>query len=82
MVAAINVKMKFLSVKKHVNYYLVERDTNLVGKSTKWGTFPGGGRNNKLLASAGVLLFPCPSRENPAIWSQFGPRLQNISHEF
>ena len=40
-----------------------------------------GERINKLLASAEVL-FPSPNRQNPAIWSQFGPRLQNIiSHD-
>ena len=46
------------------------------------GIFLGGGkveeRTSKFLASAGLPLNPCPSRENPPIWSQFGPKLQNL----
>ena len=39
-----------------------------------WGT-------RKFLASGELLLIHRPSRENTAIWSQFGPKLQNlISH--
>ena len=33
---------------------------------------------NKYLASAGLLLIPCLSRENFAICSQFGPKLQDL----
>ena len=52
-----------------------------MGECTKGEIFPvlvAGERRNKCLASAGLLLIPCPSRENSAICSQFGPKLQDL----
>ena len=41
-----------------------------------------GERMSKYLAGTGLLFIPCPGRENSAIWSQFGPKLQDlISHD-
>ena len=37
-----------------------------------------GERVSKFLASAGLFLIPCPSRENTPTWSQFEPKLQNL----
>ena len=37
-----------------------------------------GERMSKFLIIAGLLLSPCPIRENLAIWSQFGPKLQDL----
>ena len=41
-----------------------------------------GERMSKFLASARLVLISCTSRENPKIWSQFGPKSQIlISHD-
>ena len=58
---------------------LVEWAKNLVGGSTNWGIFLGGGeQNEKILASAGLLPIPCPITENPPMLSQLGPKLENL----
>ena len=33
---------------------------------------------SKFLASAGLFPFPCPIRENPPMFFQFGPKLDNL----
>ena len=48
------------------------------GEEGRGGFLVVGERISKFLASAGLLLIPCPSTENLAIWSQFGPKLQNL----
>ena len=64
---------------KNGNWYLGEGDKHLVEESTKGRIFlVVGEKMSKYLASAGLLLIPCSSRENSAIWSQFGPKLQNL----
>ena len=64
------------------NWCLVEGDKHFIGESTKGGFFLAlGERMGRYLTSAELLLIPCPSRGNSTIWSQFGPKLQDlISH--
>ena len=64
------------------DWYLVERGKNFVGDCTKKGRFfpVVGERLCKFLASVGFFIIPCPSRENLAIWFQFGPKLQNLMY--
>ena len=61
----------------------MEGDDSYVGESTKGETFlVVEERMSKCLASAGLLLIPWPIRENDGVWSQFGPKLQNlITHD-
>ena len=68
---------------KHGNWYLVEGDKHFVGQYTKDGFFlVVGERMSKYLTSAGLILIPCSSRENSAIWSQFALKLQNLKSCF
>ena len=57
----------------------MEGDKHFVGESTKGGFFSVvEDRMNRYLASAGLLLVPCPSKENSAISSQVGPKVQHF----
>ena len=57
----------------------MEGDKDLVGESTKGGFFlVVGERMRKYLASVGLLLITCSSKENSAIWSKFGLKLQKL----
>ena len=83
MTATEMVKMNYLLGQ---NKEIVIEWTNrkkLTGESTKGEFFfVIGERMSKFSSSVGLLLFSCYSRGNLAIWSQFGPRLQNlISHD-
>ena len=56
-----------------------EGDKNLVRVTTKVELFLlVEGRISKLLASPGLLFVPYPIRENPAVWSQLGPKSKNL----
>ena len=67
-------------------FLFIEGDKNLVRVTvtTKVELFLlVGERISKLLASPGLLFVPYPIRENPAVWSQLGPKSKNlIYHDF
>ena len=79
-----NGKNELFIGSKQGNSYWVDGQKKVNGDSTKGEFFfVIGERMSKFSASVGLLLFSCYSRGNLAIWSQFGPRLQNlISHDF
>ena len=55
-------------------------DKNFLGESVKGEFFlVVGERMSKFSGSAGFLLFSSSSKENTAIWSQFGPRLIDLT---
>ena len=87
MTAAKKIKMNFLLAWKLVNWYLVEGEKMWweIGRGSTnggWGVLVGENENEQIfLASAELLLIPCPNEKNPVIWSQFGPKLQNLKSD-
>ena len=66
---------------KHGSWYLLEENKHLLGESAKREIFLVlGQRMSKFLTSAGLLFILSPSRENPAIWFQFRPKLLNFTY--
>ena len=73
MTAAKKVKMKFLLAWKLVNWYLVGGGVFLLVRMRMSKFF--------WLVLNSSLFIPCPNEENPAIWSQFGPKLHNLKSD-
>ena len=75
MTKAKKLKMKFIGL-KHGNWYLVEGDKHKKGEFF----LVVGEKGRKCSATAEFFPISCLNRENPAIWSQFGPKFQSFTY--